>query len=648
MNGVEKVATDFASLFMDPAAWWAWFVAVMVAALAGGVGWLVVRRAQLLPARAAALDLVAISMGIGLIAVAAGYAAVKSGGASAFTPSAIALFIALCIGRGSTPYGRARRSTQLVILGLAGAAWLVAIVHGTTIAPSPRDATQPLEFMDEAYYSVLSVQLAETGLESIYGPSGTLVDDAPSRTWYHWGELWLAGLSIDAAGVHPMHSRHQVVLPLLVATASILAGALGARMSPLGNRREAAILSAFGMVTVAPMPFYIGLHFDWWARPIGYSITHYGLAYVAALLLVVLLLRPPKTRSGRLVVGALAGSLVASHVLIAVTAAIGLATALVLRWTWTRGWSPWPTSWSGSVVLVLPVAMLTTTAWGAVTGHGLGASSPIEGIEPFDRAWWGAMLFVLLGAGVLLLGSARTLFSPGPLPAVRFLTVGACLATAAGSIMWGIRLADFNSFHAFFGPLAVLWTPLAVAGVVRLFLISRAHGRRLLAVLVLGTLFVQGGWGAVTTVERLFSFGPGHYQPVPLTILDAIRHLPKEAKLAYRCSLFEEAAVWDARLISITAHTGRRVVPMCFQADIFGPQLGLAADPTRAGPFFAVAPQRSIYPTHDSSPSRGQVLDFLREHQIGYLLVTPDHPLIPGVETTRRTEVNGYAVHAIE
>ena len=38
--------------------------------------------------------------------------------------------------------------------------------------PSPRDGVQPLEFMDEAYYAILGADLAETGTETMYSPSG--------------------------------------------------------------------------------------------------------------------------------------------------------------------------------------------------------------------------------------------------------------------------------------------------------------------------------------------------------------------------------------------------------------------------------------------------------------------------------------------
>jgi hypothetical protein len=71
-------------------------------------------------------------------------------------------------------------------------------------------------------------------------------------------------------------------------------------------------------------------------------------------------------------------------------------------------------------------------------------------------------------------------------------------------------------------------------------------------------------------VGRLRAFGPQEHAPVPVAILGEIRNLPPDAKLAYACRPFEETAFWDARLLGLDAHTGRRIVPMCFQAEVLG------------------------------------------------------------------------------
>ena len=61
---------------------------------------------------------------------------------------------------------------------------------------------------------------------------------------------------------------------------------------------------------------------------------------------------------------------------------------------------------------------------------------------------------------------------------------------------------------------------------------------------------------------------------MPLAILAAIEGLPADAKLAYACLPAEEAAFWDAQLLGLDAHTGRRVVPMCFESETFGAMTG--------------------------------------------------------------------------
>src|SRR6185369_1671484 len=63
---------------------------------------------------------------------------------------------------------------QLVPALLGGAVFIaaVALLYGATMAPSPREGVQPVEFSDEAYYSVLGADLARTGTESLFSPSG--------------------------------------------------------------------------------------------------------------------------------------------------------------------------------------------------------------------------------------------------------------------------------------------------------------------------------------------------------------------------------------------------------------------------------------------------------------------------------------------
>ena len=76
--------------------------------------------------------------------------------------------------------------------------------------------------------------------------------------------------------------------------------------------------------------------------------------------------------------------------------------------------------------------------------------------------------------------------------------------------------------------------------------------------------------GSAISVVRLQEFGPRAESAVPMAILDAIEELPPGAKLAYACGPSEEVAFWEARLLGIDAHTGHRIVPLCFQADTSG------------------------------------------------------------------------------
>jgi hypothetical protein len=61
------------------------------------------------------------------------------------------------------------------------------------------------------------------------------------------------------------------------------------------------------------------------------------------------------------------------------------------------------------------------------------------------------------------------------------------------------------------------------------------------------------------------------------------------------------------------------MVPMCFQRESLGVRVGAPADRTLMSPFFAFAPQRSLYPTADAMPSADDVAEFLAAHGIRYV-----------------------------
>ena len=84
---------------------------------------------------------------------------------------------------------------------------------------------------------MLGADLAKTGTESIYSPSGfTQIDGLPSQTWYHWGEAWLAAAVISLFGTAPLDARHLIVLPLMLLAAAAMTGTLVRRMTGATSR----------------------------------------------------------------------------------------------------------------------------------------------------------------------------------------------------------------------------------------------------------------------------------------------------------------------------------------------------------------------------------------------------------------------------
>jgi hypothetical protein len=198
---------------------------------------------------------------------------------------------------------------------------------------------------------------------------------------------------------------------------------------------------------------------------------------------------------------------------------------------------------------------------------------------------------------------------------------------ALSAVAWGWRMADYDTFHIFFGAITVFATPVAAVAIWTLWLRLRAMGRLRLILCAL-----QLEVGILPVMARLQQFGPGAYPPIPLEALAAIRSLPDGAKLAYSCKPDEEFAFWIPRLMSIYAHTGRRVVPMCYESDVSSVMIG--ADPSihAENPVFRWAPQRSLYSDRTSQPSTASIAAFLKEHNVRYIYADAGHPnsLVPG------------------
>jgi hypothetical protein len=229
-------------------------------------------------------------------------------------------------------------------------------------------------------------------------------------------------------------------------------------------------------------------------------------------------------------------------------------------------------------------------------------------------------------------------------PIAANLYLGTAALLVLGAFGWGALLTDPFTFHLFFAGIAVFATPAAAVAVWTIWLRLRATGYRRLAVAVLVLCGMQLEIGVAMSVIRLQGFGPGTYPPVPGVILAAIEALPEGAKLAYACHPFEEVAFWNAGLQGLGTHTGRRIVPMCFQAEAFGPLVGIPMSAEAVSPRFLMAPQRSLYTNADAKPSAASVASFLKENGIDYIYADALHPnsLVPGailIATIGETQV---------
>jgi hypothetical protein len=658
MEWLQTLAAEFALTAGDGQVWFAIGTAFVFGLVCLAVGLLVARAVGLLDPDVPAGETFAVGLGTGLVVLAAWWAAVSSGGRSSFAPVAIGFALAIAfivIERRRRPAdltasapdatepdrtsneplaARASPGRGLILAVALGGVFVavVALLYGATMVQSPRDGVQPLEFLDEAFYSILGADLANTGTETIYSPSGLApLEGFPEQTWYHWGELWLASAVIKLLGTAPLAARHFIVLPVMLLAAALLTGTLVRRVA--GTTSRAAFLFGFlACVFLAPVPVIAGPFFSSWAVGLIFGITLYGLAAVGALLSVYclwVLAERPESWALAVFVGSTFTLLVPAHLLIAGLGVIGLGavwTMRVLSSLRTTGrLRVVPAMWR-RVWLVTAVAVAVTVVWGLLTGHGVGGSGSSASVPAFNPSWRDSVLITLLGSGAFLAIPGAWLLVHRQRPREADLYVGAAAILVAGAVAWGARLGDFNMFHAFFGGIAVFATPVAVIALWSMAKRLRASGRPLLASGVIVLCLVQTEVGMGTGILRLQRFGPGNYEPVPLGILAAIERLPADARLAYSCQPAEELAIWDARLLGISAHTARRVVPMCFQSESLAQLAGGQASLDVANPLFLSAPQRALYPTSSASPSTESVVSFLKTHGIHYIYADRAHP----------------------
>lgn len=656
MQWLQTLATEFAISIGDASVWAGIGIAIFVAAVLWLIGWSIARLVGLVSPGAPIAEAIGVGLACGSIVVTAWWAMVASGGRSSFAPIGFAFVIVIAVAacerrragdsviEAETPptkvEGR-RTSSLLAAAGVVAALSVVGLLYASTLTLSPRDDVQPLEFMDQAFYSILAADVAATGTENVFSPAGfDQIDGLPAQTWYHWGEIWMAAAVISSIDVEPLAARHFVVLPVLLVTTALLGGTLVRRLADTTSR-PALFFGAAACVVLAPIPLFPGPYFSSWAVGLLFGITQYGMAAVIVLLAIYCTVIVRRRRLKWAVTGFVAtvyASLLPVHVVIALLAAVGVAGALAshaLTSTLRTGQRPTISAPWVRVFGWSSVTLGATLAWGTMTGHGLGGNGASPTVEPFNEYWRDSLIIVTTGAWAFVAIPVAWLLVRRRDPFLAAAYVATALVTVVGALIWGARLGDFNMFHFFFGGLALIATPLAAVAVWSVVSHTRRANRRLVGVIALTLCVVQLELAAAHTLLRLQRFGPGDYAPVPVALLEAIKALPADAKVAYACRPLEEIAVWDARLLAVSAHTGRRVIPMCFQADFFAYLNGGQCSPDIISPLFASAPQRRLYPDAEAVPTADEILEFMDRHGIEYLLADDVHPntLVPGAPT---------------
>jgi hypothetical protein len=632
---ITRLGADIGLTIATPDVWQAIAQALLIATLLTAVGIWVGRHTGLIATGTGTGAALGVGLALGVCVATPVWAAIDSGGRSAFTPVALTYGFAMLAMLAQRRKGRVvdadadrdpRQHARWLLPAVIAAISLVAaaLIYGAALAPRARDGVQPVEFMDDAFYSVLARDLDQTGAESFYAPSGfEAIPGTPSQSWYHWGEMWLAAGVSEAFGTTPLDARHLVALPILLLAAIGTAGAL---VQAFGRTRSrgAFLWGCLGTLFLLPVPWLLPGYQAHWEFGLVIGITSYGLAAVAAILLLYAVTLAPVGRWDRprvLVVAGTAGLLVPAHILVFLLACVGVvAGALALVWAGGRGrvLAHVPPGVM-RVVVASAVAAGLALAWGSATGHGLAANDASVGAVPFGEPWREATLATLVGAGVLLCVPLVWWVLRREDPYRAAIAAGTTAIMLAAIVVWGARFPEHNMFHVFTGAIAVFVTPVAIACVWLLWDRTRASGRRALAATLVAVCLLQVGLSGVISLVRLERRGSGDYPATPISMLEAIRSLPADARIAYACQPRLEVAFWEPWLLSLDAHTGRRMVLMCFVPDSLGVRVGAPEDPTAMSPFFAFAPQRSLYPTAEATPSPDEVAVFLAAHGIGYL-----------------------------
>jgi hypothetical protein len=641
----NRFAVNLGAAVSDGAVWQAVAVCLLSATLVFALGYGLARLVGVLDAEAPDSEVLAVGLGVGLLASSVAWATVASGGRSAFTPPALAIVVAAVVAirarthrkAGDPAHGASQRRLKADRLPLrlstvlAAGSFVVAIglTYASTMSLSPRNGGQPIEFTDEAYYSLLSEGVNETGLESIYWPAGIANTDVPSQTWYHWGEVWLGSAVISISGLPSLDARHVVVLPIILLAAVALTGSLARRLNETRSRAAFAFGAASALF-LAPVPIPGGL-FGFWARGNVFGVTMYGLALIIVLLIAlgIATFRTDWSRARTWFAAATIASLLPAHVLLAGLGAVGAAATLGIWWgTESRrgGMVAQVPPNLMRLALVTGVLLVATLGWGVVTDHRIGASGLNAAIPPFASAWSEGVLKTTLASGLFVAIPLVAWLHRKSRGALFWLCICALVIWGLSAVAWGARVGDFTMFHVFYGGIAAFATPVAAAAVVDVARRVGRSGNRVFRAALALAVIAQFELGVVTAVLRLEEFGPADVRGVPISLLQHIESLPQGAKLAYACQPQEEIAYWSPRLIGLFAHTGKAVVPMCFQAEALTDSIQHPSSQDVASVSFESAPQREIYPTAASRPSSSEVAAFLKQHGVAYIYADALHP----------------------
>lgn len=637
---------DLEAALADDRVWTAIIVAVALGALCFALGVSVARVVGLLSLQAPRGEMAGVGLGVGLLVLSASWATVASAGRSAFSPIAAGLLVAVALGirerrrRPAQKHRGDRRPPRVSRVGsaLAAAGFLVVVglTYGATQAPSPRDEVQPVEFTDVGYYSALAISLDQTGTESLTTPSGfDSIEGLPAQSWYHWGELWIAAATIRVTGMDSVIVRNYVVLPLLLLSVAGLTGTMVRRVARTSSR-GAFVFGAAASLLLAPLTVKSDVFFAHWAVGNMFGIGLYGLAMVVALVGIhVLVVGGLEARSPALSLfaGTVLASLLPSHIVMAALAFAGATGALLIAAARTviTGSRPRLVEPVWRTIALAALLGLATFAWGVATGHGLGGSAPSTLVTAFNPAWAQAILQTTLLSGAFLSIPIAWVVTRAHIDAAPLLFAGAATIAVVAAVGWGAGLADYNMFHVFFGAIAVFLTPMAAAAVWTLSIHLRAQGRVRLAAAVVIVAIAQMELAISPTIIRLEGVRPSGYNPIPVSVLAAIQSLPPDAKLAYSCQQDEEFTFSDPRLSTIYAHTGRRIVPMCFEEDVLSSLNGGSPSAGVENPLFRHAPQRVLFPDPTAYPSPASIRAFLEHHAIAYVYADDKHPnvLVP-------------------